>query len=96
MGAFAAVIEEDPVVATAETKTGFRWSEFLHITGPIGDVAVNTVEDLDCGVPINGSQIGASFWRPYDPQFAWARLRSLLQSKLPQDLIMSNALAARQ
>ena len=29
-------IEEDPVVATAETKAGLRQLEFLHIAGAVG------------------------------------------------------------
>lgn len=35
-GGLFSVIKEDAVVATAETKAGFRRFEFFHIAGAIG------------------------------------------------------------
>ena len=55
----AAMIEEDTVVATAEAEAGFRLLEFLHITSSAGQISVDAMENLNCGIPIDGSEIGA-------------------------------------
>ena len=56
------VIEEDAIIATAETKAGFRRFELFHIASAVGQVTVNAVENLNSGLPINGPQIGTGFW----------------------------------
>jgi len=48
------VIEEDAVVAAAQTKPGFRRLQFLHIAGAPGEITVDAVHNLDCGLPIDG------------------------------------------
>ena len=56
------VIEENAVIAATETEAGFRRLEFFHIAGAVGQVTVNAMENLNCGLPIDGPQIGTGFW----------------------------------
>jgi hypothetical protein len=56
------VIEEHAIIATAETKAGFRRLELFHIASAVGQVTVNAMENLNCSLPIDGPQIGTGFW----------------------------------
>jgi len=89
-GGLAAVIEEDPVVAAAQTEAGFRRPELLHIAASTGQISVNAVENLDCGFSINAPQIGTGFRRPCD-RYAVLRPRSMLETELAQYLIVRDA-----
>ena len=40
------VVEEDSVIATAETKAGLRRFEFFHIAGAVRQVTVDAMENL--------------------------------------------------
>jgi len=60
------LVEEDSVVATAEAKAGLRRFKFFHIASAVGEVTVDAMENLNCGLSIDGPQIGTGFWRPVD------------------------------
>jgi hypothetical protein len=61
-GGLVPVVEEDAIIATAETKAGFRRLELFHIASAVGQVTVNAMENLNCGLPIDGPQIGTGLW----------------------------------
>jgi hypothetical protein len=63
-GVLALVIEENPIIATAEPKAGERRPEFLHLTGSIRQVTIHTVQNLKGGLAVDRPQIGAGFGRP--------------------------------
>ena len=65
-GCAALRIEEYAVVAAAKTELSPRRLELLDVAYPAGQVSIQTVENLQRGRPINGSEIGPSIHRPDD------------------------------
>jgi len=59
-------IEEDPIIAAAETKAGERRLQFFHITGTAGEVAIHAVQNLHGGFAVDGAEIGACLRGPVD------------------------------
>jgi len=58
---------------------------------------VNAMENLNCGLPIDGPQIGAGLWRPGDRNaLRGRRPRSLLQAEFAQDFVVRDALSASE
>ena len=57
---FVAVIEEQPVVPTAEAEAGTRRFELLHVAGAVSQVAIHTVENLHRGFAVDGAEIGTT------------------------------------
>src|SRR5262249_3108979 len=45
-------IEESPIIAAAEAKTGPRRLELFHVTGAVGQVPVNAVQNLQRSLPL--------------------------------------------
>jgi hypothetical protein len=65
-GVLVGASEEDTVLSTAETKIRFRRLEPFHMASAVGQVAINAMENLNCGLPIDDPQIGTGFWGPVD------------------------------
>ena len=59
-------IEEEPVFAAAETKAVERGLQFFHITGTGGEVAIQTVKNLQGRFAVDGAEISAGLWGPMD------------------------------
>ena len=59
-------IEEDPVIAAAETEAGEWRLQFFYITGTAGEVAVQAIKNLNGWFAVDGSKIGAGFWGSVD------------------------------
>ena len=78
-GVFAVWIEEEAVVAAAETEVGARRFEFLHVALAVEQVAIEAVENLQSRFAIDGANIGARFRRPNDGD-AWVEVSSWLTS----------------
>lgn len=57
-------VEEDPVLAAAETEARKRRLKFFHVTGPAGEVSVQAIKNLQGGFTIDGAKIGAGFGGP--------------------------------
>ena len=94
-GGLVPLIEENPVVATAETKAGFRRLEFFQIATALGQVTVKAMQNLNCGGPIDGPQIGSGFGGPFDRKYARGQApRSPLQPEFAEDFLVRDALSA--
>lgn len=63
-GGVALQIEENPVIATAETEACERRLQFFHITGTAGEVAIHAKKDLHSRFAIDRTEIGAGLWGP--------------------------------
>ena len=59
-------IEEDPVIAAAETEAGEWRLQFFYITGTAGEVAVQAIKNLNGWFAVDGAKIGPGFWGPVD------------------------------
>ena len=60
-GVLVLEIEEHPVVAAAEAEAGERRLELFHVAVAVGQVAVDAVQNLHGGLPLDGPEIGAGF-----------------------------------
>jgi hypothetical protein len=65
-GILAGLIEEQALISATQPKTGLRRFEPSYIARPVGQVAINAMENLQGSVALDCAQIGAAFRRPDD------------------------------
>jgi hypothetical protein len=70
-GAFARLLEEDPVVAAPEAEAGLGRIEFLYVSIAGGEIATYAVKDLKAGLAVDCAEISARLRRPNDGETNW-------------------------
>ena len=63
-GLFDWLLEEDAVVAAAEAEATLRRFKLLHVSVPSAEIAVDTVQNIDRRLAIDGAKISACLGRP--------------------------------
>lgn len=64
--AVARLLEEDPVVATAQAEACLRRLEFLYVSTAGGEIAPYAVKDVKTGLAVDCAEISACLRRPND------------------------------
>lgn len=89
-------IEEEAIVAASETKACERGLQLFHISGMVGEVAIQAIENSHGLLAVDGAEIAAGLGRPDDRQSHWRRLfsRLLIQAELAPDFFVRDAFTA--